>query len=407
MPKGSTRPSNEDRNAEERLKSSALRLAAAWSCRSEGGGSAVGRVETAPGRSTRLPLAPPSGRAAIKVSGISPKRGNPRRAKCSWTFRCETGAPLTERGEPRRRPNRSADETAMYDRWKNLGRVARRAAVHFGADGCAQKAAALSFYALFSLPGLLFVAASTAAWVVDSTQVEGRIESEFGAVLGDEGASQVRTMMERAAENASGPWGGAWGIILLLFAASGVMLQVQIALNRVWGVRPSSSGGSIFRLLMKRLVSLAMVLAVAALLVASLAVDVYVARGASAALRTLIGEAPPEWIRLISRGGNLALLFFAFLSAYRFLPDADVRWNAAVVAAFFAAAFFVAAQWAVSTYLAAVQVGSPFGAAGSLALLLIWINYSAMVFLFGAEIAQSWEVLECDRAGESAASAAS
>lgn len=278
----------------------------------------------------------------------------------------------------------------MISRLQALWSVAVRAVKAFGRDGCMQKAAALSFYALFSLPGLLYAASWLAARVVDAERVQARIEREVGGVMGDAGVSQVRTMMERAARDADGFWGQALGVCLLLFSATSVMVQVQTALNRVWDVRPSVRRSGFVRMLIKRAVSLAMVIFLAAFIVTSLGIEVVVSQGASALFLALFGQTPPGTIHTLSTVFNLALLFAAFTSAYRFLPDKDVRLRDAAVGGLVAAGMFVAAKRALAAYFAVASVGSPFGAAGSLAILLVWVDCSAIVFLLGAEVTRSW-----------------
>lgn len=277
----------------------------------------------------------------------------------------------------------------MGHHFRVLRKVAIRAAAAFGRDGCMQMAAALSFYALFSLPGLLYAATQLAAWVVGEERVQSWIERQAGGVMGEAGVAQMRTIMERAAQGAEGAWGQAMGTCLLLFAATTVMVQLQIALNRIWGIRPEP-GRRWLRMLVKRAVSLAMVICVAVFIVTSLGVEVIASQGASAAFLAVFGRTPPGTVHALSIAVNLATLFAAFTAAYRLVPDAAVRWRDAAVGASVAALLFATSKRLLASYFAVASVGSPFGAAGSLAVLLVWVDCSAIVFLLGAEAARSW-----------------
>lgn len=262
----------------------------------------------------------------------------------------------------------------------------------FLADGCMRMAAAISFYTVFSLPGLLILTLAIVGLVVDPQAAADLLHGEIGELLGPEGAEQVRVMLSAGLEVSVGgnPVRVGLGIVTFLFGATGAFVQLQVALDVAWGVEPDPTRGDVGNFLLKRVLSFAMILVVGFLLLVSLAVSAVLAGLGDAVERILpagLGTTVLTWTN-----GGLTLLLVTALCAtmYRVFPDARIGWRTTIGGALLTALLFTGGKQAIGFYLGRSDPGSAFGAAGSLALVLLWIYYSAIIFLFGAELTQVW-----------------
>lgn len=264
----------------------------------------------------------------------------------------------------------------------------RQTLAEFSQDECPRLAAALAYYAVFSLPALLVLVVAVAGIVADGEQVGRRLTSFFEETLGAEGAEQIETMLVEARQNGRGWWASALGGVVLLVGATGVLAELQTALNRVWGVQLVDERGGLRGLVMKRVLSLGMVLGIAFLLLISLV------------LSWLLGELggwlrgwSPRWLsRGVLQGldvvGSLLAIAMLFAAMLKFLPDVRLSWRDVWPGALLSAVLFTLGKYALSVYLSWSDVTSVYGAAGSLALVMLWIYYSAMIFFLGAEFTQ-------------------
>lgn len=257
-------------------------------------------------------------------------------------------------------------------------------------DEAPRLAAALSFYTVFSLPPLLILVIMIAGLVWDAEDVQGRIVQEMGGVVGPRGAEQIRNMIRHADRPGSGgSLTTALSVGALVFGATGAFGQLQNALNRAWGVRKDPEKGSVLALVTSRVLSFAMILVIAFLLMVSLVLSA-VLTSAGESVAALL-PAPIGQGTLWTLDAALSLLVFTllFMAMYRVLPDARVEWGDVWRGALATAVLFVAGKFLLGLYIARTDPGSAYGAAGSLAVILVWIYYSAMIFLLGAEFTQA------------------
>ncbi|CAB3778440.1 hypothetical protein LMG28614_00616 [Paraburkholderia ultramafica] len=252
----------------------------------------------------------------------------------------------------------------------------------FADDRCAAMAASIAFYAAFSLAPTLVMVIAVAGWFFGPAAARGELYSHIHGLLGDQAAAGVQTIVENA--HHSGSAGGIAAIIsfsALAIGASATFSSLNSALNLVWpytGPRTSS----VIALVRVRLISFGLVLGVAFLLIVSLVLDtVIIFIG-----KWLWGDSPYVAIgNLLQLGVGLLVLVFAFAGLLRFLPDAKVLWRDALVGGIVAAVLFTAGKKLFALYIAHAGMASSFGAAGSLAVLLMWLYFSAAVLLLGAE----------------------
>jgi membrane protein len=272
---------------------------------------------------------------------------------------------------------------------ENLQLVARKQAnwaigafKQFAEDRCAAMAASIAFYAAFSLAPTLVMVIAVAGWFFGAEAARGELFDHIHGLLGDQAAAGVQTIVENA--HHSGSAGGVAAIIslaTLVIGASATFSSLNSALNIVWPYTgPRSS--SVIALVRVRLISFGLVLGVAFLLIVSLVLDTVI----TFIGKWLWGNSPYVVIgNLLQLGVGLLVLAFAFAGLLKFLPDARVRWRDAFVGGIVAAALFSAGKKLFALYIAHAGMASSFGAAGSLAVLLMWLYFSAAVLLLGAE----------------------
>jgi membrane protein len=258
-------------------------------------------------------------------------------------------------------------------------------------DGAMRVAAALSYYTVFALPPLLVLLMTIAGTIWEPSDVHGSIESQIRALLGPQGAAGVREMLANA--NAPGA-GGLFPTLLsmgaLLFGATGAFIQLQSALNTIWDVAPDPRVGGVRNFLRKRVLSLGLVLAVGFLMLVSLALSALLA-----AFGDRLGSYLPEALSgIVLRTLQLVLssvvIIGLFAAMFRYLPDAVIQWRDVWVGAVATGVLFVVGKFLIGLYIGQSDPGSAYGAAGSLAVILLWVYYASIILLLGAEFTQVW-----------------
>lgn len=226
---------------------------------------------------------------------------------------------------------------------------------------------------------------------LDAQDIQGRVVGEMGGALGEEGAEQIRTILEEADRPGSGgPLMTILSVLALLFGATGAFAQLQAALNKAWDVRKDPEKSGIVTLLLKRALSLGMILVIAFLLLVSLVISALLSRAGGWLAGLLPGAVGQVTLRAIDLGLSLVVITALFAAMFKVLPDARIAWRDVWGGALVTAALFVIGKFLLGFYIGTTDPGSAFGAAGSLALILVWIYYSAMIFFFGAELTQVW-----------------
>ena len=260
----------------------------------------------------------------------------------------------------------------------------------FVSDDCPRMAAALSYYTMFSLPGLLILVMLMAGLFADPEDLRGRILEQIQVLIGTAGAEQIHAILEHADKPGAGnPLVVIGSLAVLLFAATGAFAQLQGALNRTWEVEPDPErGGMIRNFFMKRVLSFLMILGVALLLLASLVAQTVLTAFGDFVQWLLPDPFSSVTLRVVSVVLSLVMASLLFAALFQILPDARVRWRDAWKGAAATGLLFIVGNVLLGFYLSRSDPASAFGAAGSLALILIWIYYSSMIFFLGAELTQ-------------------
>jgi membrane protein len=244
-------------------------------------------------------------------------------------------------------------------------------------------AAALSYYTLLSLAPLVLVAVALAGLVFERAAVEGKLVTEMNLLVGPEGSEVVKTVLRHARDREKGALSVMVGIAVLVLGATTVFVQLQNSLNRIWKVE-SPHASVLWVFVKERLLSLAMVLAVGFLLLVSLIVSAAIAAFHETALGGLSDVA------VVLEGLNvlvsLVVVTLLFATIFKVLPDAPVAWRDVWVGAIITAALFTIGKSLIGLYLGRTSIGSPYGAAGSLVVMTVWVFYASMIVFFGAEL---------------------
>jgi len=242
--------------------------------------------------------------------------------------------------------------------------------------------AALSYYTVFSLAPLLLVVLSIAGLAFGRQAAEGSLFGQLAGLVGPDAAQLIQAAVAKAHHTKGGVLGTVIGVVVLLAGATGVVIELQGAINTVWKVEPKPHRG-IWGVVRTRLLSVAMILSLGFLLLVSLVVSAALT-AMSGWLRGVVGDiAIVSWF--IDAAVALAVISTLIALIYKILPDAEVAWRDVWVGAIATAVLFMIGKYLIGLYVGKASVGSAFGAAGSMAVLLVWIYYSAQIVLLGAE----------------------
>jgi membrane protein len=256
-------------------------------------------------------------------------------------------------------------------------------------DKAARLAAALAYYTSFSLAPMLVVIIAIAGLFGGGDALHGYVMDQIGDLLGPEGGEFISSMIESASEISTGWIAAGLGLITLLFGALGVFGELQSSLNTIWEVKPKPIQGflnSIWHYIIKRAISFTMLMVIVFLLLVSLVVS-----AGLSALGEYFGStfALPEFIlHTINFVISLGLITLLFALLFKYLPDAEIQWRDVWLGAAVTSLLFTLGKFGIGLYLGKSDVSSTFGAAGSLAILLIWVYYSTQIFFLGAEFTQ-------------------
>lgn len=264
-------------------------------------------------------------------------------------------------------------------------KILRQTATEFMEDEALRLSAALSYYATFSLAPLLLIAIAVAGWAFGDEAVRGQVDDQLRGSLGNAGATALQDMIAHARKPEKNVVASILGVAMLLFGAGGVFGQLQDALNTVWGVK-RRSGRGLKGILKDRFLSFAMVLGTGFLLLTSMVVSA-VLQGLSEYMGSILSLPPALWAG-VSAVVSFVVIAALFAAIFKLLPDVQIEWRDVFSGALFTAALFTIGKFALAWYLGREATASAYGATGALAIVLLWVYYSSIILLFGAEFTQ-------------------
>jgi membrane protein len=246
--------------------------------------------------------------------------------------------------------------------------------------------AALAFYTILSLAPLVILVVAVVAIVFGHSTAQDQILAQVRQMIGPQGAETVKSAIEHAQQPSSGILASLIGILTLFFGASGVFIELRSALNMIWEVPPAEDL-SIAGIIKQRFFSFGLVLAIGFLLLVSLVLS-----AALAAVGLFFADLLPM-PEAVLNGLNFLVSFLAisvlFALIFRYVPDSEIDWREIWIGALVTAFLFTVGKALIGLYLGRASVGSAYGAAGSLMVVIVWVYYSSQIFFFGAEFTQA------------------
>jgi membrane protein len=270
-------------------------------------------------------------------------------------------------------------------------KLIKRAASNFMNDRCQSMAAALAYYTTFSLPPLLLLLLLMLGSIIDRETLETGIQSQLGNLMGPAGAAQVKEIIQQGKENGTnGFLPTTLSILALAFGATGVFGELQAALNTAWKVAPDPKAGGLKSFIVKRILSFGIVLGIAFVLLVSLALSALISAFGGVVSNMFDSGLSPAILFAFDLLLSFIIFTGVFGGIFKFLPDAEIGWKDVEVGALGTTVLFLLGKFLIGLYLGNSNPGEAFGAAGSLAVLLVWVYYSSMILLFGAEFTCVW-----------------
>lgn len=256
--------------------------------------------------------------------------------------------------------------------------------IEFQKDNALHFAASLSFYTVFSLAPIIVIIVSMAGAFWGEAAVSGQIYGQLRQILGNQAALEIQEMVENASNLKPSPWAKLAGLGTLLFSATGVFSAIQDTLNIIWEVKPKPKSGFV-KFLKDRLLSFAMILTISLILLVFIIINALVV-----AFADFIEGENISWffLQFTNYFLSLAIITVLFALIFKVLPDAKIMWKDIWTGAIATAILFTIGKNLMSFYFANTNIGSAYGAAGSIVIVLIWVFYSSILLFLGAEFTQ-------------------
>ena len=258
----------------------------------------------------------------------------------------------------------------------------KRTATEFTAGDPFTEAGSLAYTTIFALPGVIILTLMAASTLYDEATVRAALFGEARTFIGTSTAADLEAMVQSASRPKTGLFARILGIIALAVSATALFAALQKSLNRVWGVKPEP-GKAILRYLLTRLISLGLISAFGFLLLVSLVLD---------AGMVAIGERLGNWlpasswiIGVLGLALSFAVVTTVFAVVFKFLPDLRISWRSVWMGSLFTAALFTVGKYLIGLYIAKTGAGDAYGAGGAVIVIMLWVYYSSILTLFGAQ----------------------
>ena len=263
---------------------------------------------------------------------------------------------------------------AVYNKWSK--------------DRASRLAAAFSYYAIFSIGPLLIIAITLISFIYGQKAANDEIRPQITSFVGDKAAEFIQDLIKKAAFSPSFSFAGVISVVLILYAAANLFVSLQDSLNVIFGVEPKPDRG-VMGLLKDRALTFVMVFIVGFFVLASIVLSILLA-----AVTKNLTVGNPALTALLLQSANFlasAVIFTGvFALMFKYLPDINIDWHDTLIGAAFTAILFTLARIGLGYYLGRSSTAGPFGAAGSLVIVMLFIYYSSQIFFLGAEFTQVW-----------------
>ncbi|WP_217603906.1 YihY/virulence factor BrkB family protein [Chitinophaga sp. GbtcB8] len=252
-------------------------------------------------------------------------------------------------------------------------------------DKVLKLSASLAYYTIFSVAPMLIVIIFFCDLFLGREAIEGTLYSQIKGLIGSEAAIQVQQMIRNASLSEDMSWATIVGFVTLFIGATGVFAEIQDSINTIWRLKSKpKKGKGLVRMIMNRLQSFSLVISMGFILLVSLVVNGII-EIFNQRLANLFPQVGMVVIYLVNLAITFAVITALFAVIFKVLPDARIRWRDVIVGSIATAILFMLGKFAIGVYLGASKVGSTYGAAGSIVIILLWVYYSAAILYFGAE----------------------
>ncbi|MEO6547415.1 MAG: YihY/virulence factor BrkB family protein [Ferruginibacter sp.] len=274
--------------------------------------------------------------------------------------------------------------------FKGMWEVLKKSFKSFDEDKVTKLSGSLAYYTVFSLGPLLIVIISLCSIFLGRDAVEGKIYTQLAGFVGADTAAQLQEIIKNASLAGKSKIAAIVGGVTLLIGSTTVFAEIQDSINGIWGLKPKPKRGWV-KLLQNRFLSFSVIVSLGFLLLVSLGVSTLI-DGFSDHLRGFFPEVTIVVFYIINIAITLVVTSVIFGVIFKVLPDATIRWKDVMAGALTTAILFMLGKFAISFYISKSNVGTTYGAAGSLVILLLWVYYSSLILYFGAEFTKAYAV---------------
>jgi membrane protein len=272
---------------------------------------------------------------------------------------------------------------SIKTRFINFWEITKKTVIAWNKADPFRQGAVISYYAIFSIPALLVIIISAAGFFFGKEAVSGEISNQISAAMGEDTAKSMEGIVAKAGEKKASIIAAIIGVITLIVGATGVFVQLQKSLDLIWEVEVKAKKAWL-KSLKDRLFSFGLILSIGFLLLVSLMISA----GLSAFSDWIKGSLPDFMMVifwLLSFVINFAVITVLFALMFKILPDAKVKWTDVWLGAMITSLLFIVGKFALGLYFGKADPASAYGAAGSIVLVMLWVNYSSMILFLGAE----------------------
>lgn len=262
--------------------------------------------------------------------------------------------------------------------------IVKESVTSFLEDDLFSYASSIAFSTIFSLPAILIIALTIGSTFYERNIVQDELINQVGRLVCSETAKEIENILLQAAVDNTGWWAKTIGVVTLFLSATTVFMSLQSSLNKIWGIKPKPQRGWV-KYIINRLVSLAMVISFGFVLLVSLVIDTILVVFQGMLTRFMEGFTL-YLVTALNLMISLAFITVIFGVLFKVLPDAIIKWRHVWVGALVTTMLFTLGKYLIGFYLGNSSFNSAYGAAGSLVIILLWVYYSTVIFLFGAEL---------------------
>ena len=271
---------------------------------------------------------------------------------------------------------------------KNIFSVVKKTFDGFIEHKIMKLSASLAYTTIFSMAPLLIMLLFLCTIFLQKEAVEGTVYNQIKGFVGSASAEQVQSMIKTSSKATTTMFTRVIGIVTLLVAATSLFAEIQDSINTIWGVRPKEGAG-IKNFFKTRIISFGIIGSLGFLLLVTLGISTLI-DGFSERFTQNFSNVTVVFIYIFNLLFTLFIVTILFAVIFKVLPDANIEWKQVKIASVVTAILFITGRFLISIYISKTNVGSTFGAAGSLVILLVWVYYSSIILYLGAEFAKEW-----------------